>query len=145
GAAVSTRALLAAVGLFAACNVGAEPYYLIVSGLGGEERYDRAFTRNAESLAAAARRTTGDEAQVKLLRGEETTSEYLRTDVEERGAAMQANDSLIVFLIGHGSYDGEDYKFNITGPDVNGKELGGMLTSVPASAQLIVNATSASG
>jgi hypothetical protein len=50
-----------------------------------------------------------------------------------------------VFLVGHGSYDGTQYKFNLPGPDIDGAELTQLLGAIPARAQLIVNATSASG
>ena len=48
-------------------------------------------------------------------------------------------------LIGHGTYDGTDYKFNIPGPDITGAELASLLDAVPATRQLVVNMTSSSG
>ncbi len=48
-------------------------------------------------------------------------------------------------LIGHGTYDGVEYKFNIPGPDITGAELAALLDRVPAARQLVVNMTSSSG
>ena len=48
-------------------------------------------------------------------------------------------------LIGHGSFDGTDYKFNLVGPDITAAELAELCDRIPAKRQLIVNATSASG
>jgi hypothetical protein len=48
-------------------------------------------------------------------------------------------------LIGHGSFDGFDYKINLPGPDLSATELAALLNRVPASRQLVVNMTSASG
>ena len=48
-------------------------------------------------------------------------------------------------LIGHGSFDGVDYKFNLVGPDVSAADLAAMCDKVPARRQLVVNTTSASG
>jgi hypothetical protein len=48
-------------------------------------------------------------------------------------------------LIGHGSFDGVDYKINLPGPDLAASELAAMLDRVPATRQLVVNMTSASG
>ena len=48
-------------------------------------------------------------------------------------------------LIGHGSYDGMDYKFNMPGPDLGGAELAALLDHIPATRQLVVNMTSSSG
>lgn len=123
----------------------AELYYLIVGGLGGETRYEERFAAYADSLASAARRTVTDETRVILLKGEQATREALRARLA--GLAEQANeaDSIAVVLIGHGSYDGTSYKFNLPGPDIDGVELGELLDAIPASSQVIVNATSASG
>ncbi|MBC8165049.1 MAG: hypothetical protein H7Y20_04150 [Bryobacteraceae bacterium] len=48
-------------------------------------------------------------------------------------------------LIGHGTYDGSDYKLNMPGADVSATELASMLDRIPAERQLVVNGTSASG
>jgi hypothetical protein len=54
-------------------------------------------------------------------------------------------DALVVMLIGHGAFDGVDYKFNLPGPDITALELAKLLDAIPAGRQLIVNMTSASG
>ncbi len=58
---------------------------------------------------------------------------------------MKATDSATVVLIGHGSYDGEEYRFNVPGADITGSDLGQLFEKLPAKQQLIVNATSSSG
>jgi hypothetical protein len=69
----------------------------------------------------------------------------IRTRFEEIARQAKPTDALVVTLIGHGSYDGVDYKFNIPGTDITGAELAAMLDHVPATRQLVVNATSSSG
>ncbi|HEX6994053.1 MAG TPA: hypothetical protein VF339_07875 [Gammaproteobacteria bacterium] len=123
----------------------AEPHYLIVAGLGGEPRYEERFAQQAQSLAEAARRTTGNAEQVEVLSGEDATQESVRAAFGRLAETLDSNDTLIVFLIGHGTFDGDDYKLNLKGRDLTGAELGELLESVPASAQLVMNATSASG
>src|SRR5690606_10447105 len=123
----------------------AEQYYLIVAGLGGEPRYAQSFSEAANELASAARRTVGDESRVVLLEGEGADRESVREAFRRLADAARPADSVIVFLIGHGSYDGEQYKFNLPGPDIDGEELGELLASLPAASQLIVNTSSASG
>ena len=51
----------------------------------------------------------------------------------------------MLVLIGHGSFDGNEYRFNMPGPDITGKEIVAFLDSMPASQMLVVNATSSSG
>ena len=48
-------------------------------------------------------------------------------------------------LIGHGTFDGADYKINLPGPDMTAIELATLLDRMPAKRQLVVNMTSASG
>jgi hypothetical protein len=122
----------------------AEVYYLIVGGLGGETGYEEQFTKDIEALAAVARRTTA-ESRVAVLQGEGATRDALVSSLESLSTRAKPADSVIVMLVGHGSYDGELYKLNLPGPDVDGNELGTLLGAIPARSQLVVNATSASG
>lgn len=123
----------------------AELYYVIVGGLGGEPRYEQRFESYADQVAAAARRTVTDESRVIVLKGQEATRDALRSHLAALAEQTDEADSLAVVLIGHGSYDGTLYKLNLPGPDIDGVELGALLDAIPANAQLIVNATSASG
>jgi hypothetical protein len=139
------RTLAAVVAASAAPAALAEPYYLIVAGLGGESSYAEAFAEQADALAKAARRTVGDESRVVVMTGDAVSRETLEKAFDRLASQVDAADSVVVFLLGHGSYDGQNYKFNIPGPDVSGEELGRWLEAVPARSQLIVDATSASG
>jgi hypothetical protein len=142
---VSARGAVLLAALAAAPVANAELYYLIVGGLGGQSKYDDAFATHARRLAEAAERTLGGDAGLTLLVGPEATREALRAELAGLAERTTAADRLIVFLVGHGSFDGTEYKFNLPGPDIDGTELGQLLAGVPARSQLIVNATSASG
>ena len=145
GPLVKALAAIAAGLLVAAPVAQAELYYLIVGGLGGEAAYDDAFAAHTESLAEAALRTVGEESQVDVLAGSDASRDALRASLVALAEQTGEADSVAVFLVGHGSYDGTQYKFNLPGPDIDGNELGALLAAVPARTQLIVNATSASG
>jgi hypothetical protein len=122
----------------------AELYYLIVGGIGGEPKYQEQFDKEVASLASVARKTTGN-ARVTVLEGDKATREALEKSFASLAAKVKPADSLAVFLVGHGSYDGETYKLNLPGPDIDADSLAKLLKSVPARQQLVVNATSASG
>ena len=143
-----TLRIIAALALAAALAVApaahAELYYLIVGGLGGEQKYQEQFDKQVKDLAAVARRTTGD-ARVTVLTGEGATREALEKSLASLKTKTKPADSLAVVLVGHGSYDGEAYKLNLPGPDIDGAALLELLAAVPARSQLIVNTTSASG
>jgi hypothetical protein len=147
GAAVSSRAAALALALalaLVAAPARADLYYLIVGGLGGESQYQEQFDKDTKSIAAVARRTTA-ESRVTVLAGERATREALTSTLEALKRRVKPADSLAVVLVGHGSYDGELYKLNLPGPDMDGDELAKLLAAVPARSQLVVNATSASG
>jgi hypothetical protein len=139
----SAAAVLAAA-LCAAAPAHAELYYLIIGGLGGEAGYDEQFAKDTEALAAVARRSTAA-SRVMLLQGEGATREAVTSSLDSLRARAKAADSLVVMLVGHGSYDGEAYKLNLPGPDIDGEEFAKLLAAVPARSQLVVNTTSASG
>ena len=122
----------------------AEIYYLIVGGLGGEPTYAEQFDKDATALAAVARRSTAAN-RVAVLKGEAATREALVKSLDSLRTRATAADSLVVMLVGHGSYDGEAYKLNLPGPDIDGAEFAKLLGAIPARSQLVVNATSASG
>ncbi len=73
------------------------------------------------------------------------TRDQIRTRFEALAKEVKPTDSLVVMLIGHGTYDGVDYKFNIPGPDITGVELAGLMDRVPATRQLVMDASSSSG
>ena len=139
------RTLVVGAIALAAGAAHAESYYLIVGGIGGQPKYQEQFDEQITALTAAARRTTGNQARVAVLTGEGATREALEKALTDLTGKVKAADTLAVFLVGHGSYDGEAYKLNLPGPDIDGEALGALLAGVPARSQLIVNATSASG
>jgi len=147
GAAVRLAALTAAIPtlVLASAPAHADLYYLIVSGIGGDPVYAESFAEYAAAMSRAAERTLDDDSHITVLSGEAATREALEAAFADLSQKTKASDRLAVFLIGHGTYDGTDYKFNLTGPDIDGKAFAELLASVPARNQLIVNATSASG
>ena len=57
----------------------------------------------------------------------------------------KAEDDFVLILIGHGSFDGVEYKFNLVGPDMTAGEIAAMCDRIPSRRQLVVDTTSASG
>jgi hypothetical protein len=82
---------------------------------------------------------------VTLLQGEAATREAVTSALDPLRTRAKPADSVVVMLVGHGSYDGEAYKLNLPGPDIDGEEFAKLLSAIPARSQLVVNATSASG
>jgi hypothetical protein len=119
-------------------------YYVTVAGLGGEPDYDQRFTANAKDLDKLFK-ASGNGAHVYTLTGSQATRAQLTETLTAIAHDAKPEDDLVLILIGHGSFDGADYKFNLVGPDITAAELASLSDRIPTKRQLIVNATSASG
>ncbi len=137
--------LLLAGWLAAAPTAPAALHYVIVEGLPGEPRYGERFREETEKIATGARRTVADPERVHVLRNRQATLDNIVETFIGLKDRMAAEDTVAVMLVGHGSYDGDDYKFNIPGPDITASRLAGLMDDLPAERQLVVSATSSSG
>jgi hypothetical protein len=90
-------------------------------------------------------RAAGPTAHVYALAGAQATSRQLAETMSEVARTAKADDDFALILIGHGSFDGVEYKFNLVGPDVTAREIAAMCDHIAARRQLIVDTTSASG
>jgi hypothetical protein len=118
-------------------------YYITVAGLGGEPDYEQRFSANAMDLDKTLKSGVG--AHVVTLMGKDSTKAKLSDAIAQVAREAKPEDDFVLTLIGHGSFDGTEYKFNLVGPDVTAGELAAMCDKVPARRQLIVDTTSASG
>jgi hypothetical protein len=121
----------------------ASVYYVTVAGLGGEPDYEQRFTAAAKDLDKVFKASSG--AHVYTLTGSQATRVRLTETMAIVARDAKPEDDFVLTLIGHGSFDGVEYKFNLVGPDVSAPELAAMCDRVPARRQLVVNTTSASG
>lgn len=132
--------------LFLACASGlfGTNYYVTVAGLGGTPEYEAQFEKWAAELDREFR-TNGTNAEVVTLSGSAATRQHFNETLTKLASEVKPEDGFALFLIGHGTFDGVDYKFNLPGPDVTAAELASLLNRIPASRQLVVNMTSCSG
>jgi hypothetical protein len=124
---------------------GADTHALVIAGLGGEKQYEQRFREQARSIGQAAQKLAGDTSRVTVLSAENADRESVRRELRALASRAKRDDQVLIVLIGHGSFDGEEYRFNVPGPDLTAGELGALFDQIPARDLLIVNATSASG
>lgn len=117
---------------------------VIVEGLGGEPIYTNEFAIEARAIADASRTLTSP-ADVHLLAGPTATRNSVLHDLHSLARTTRPDDQFILYLIGHGSYDGRQYKFNVPGPDLSDHDIAGMLNALPMREQLVVATGSSSG
>lgn len=139
--------ILAAVLVFsfaAAIPARAGIYYVTVSGLGGEPDYEQRFAAMANDLDKLLK-ASGSETHVYTLTGADATRARISDTLGQVAKQAKPEDDFVLILIGHGSFDGAEYKFNLPGPDISGAEIATLCDHIPSRRQLVVNTTSSSG
>ena len=132
------------------CLIAAAPllhattYYLTIAGLGGTPEFETQFSKWASETERALH-ASDPSAHVTTLSGAQATRSHIQSELARLAGEIQPGDAFALMLIGHGTYDDTDYKFNLPGPDITGAELASLLDRIPTKHQLVVNMTSASG
>ncbi len=135
---------LAILALASALSLPAATHYITVAGLGGEPDYEQRFADWAQTIGKVLRESR-IEARTEILSGAQATREKLKAVLEQAVADCGPADAFVLMLIGHGSHDGYDYKFNLPGPDISAAELAAILNRLRAGRQLVAVMTSSSG
>lgn len=137
--------------LIAAIRADAQPqrFALIVTGATGGPEYATQYTRWSDDLVKTlvdslkfdADRVTvlSDSAQPAIA----STAANVRRVIASARDRMTREDVLLVVLIGHGTFDGTDAKFNLVGPDLESSDWAGLLRPLPGTV-VVVNTSSAS-
>jgi hypothetical protein len=119
-------------------------YYVTVAGLGGEPDYEQRFTAAAKDLDKVFK-ASGGTPRVYTLTGTQATAAQLKSTLAEVARDAKPEDDLVLILIGHGTFDGVEYKFNLVGPDITAGEIAVLCDHISTRRQLVVDTTSASG
>jgi hypothetical protein len=119
-------------------------FALLVEGASGEEQYAVQHRAWLDAFASLFATTFKYDAQHLVVLAEQpkaneqkATAEILKAAVARIASAMTPDDQLAVILIGHGSGQGTDVKFNLVGPDLGVAEWAAVLKPVPGRIVLI--------
>jgi hypothetical protein len=114
---------------------------LVVVGAPGSPTYGEKFAQETTSWKAACAKaglkviTIGSEAESKVR----TDAQALRESIEK---VITTEDALWLVLIGHGSFDGREAKFNLRGPDIVADDLASWLKPMKHDVAIIQTASS---
>lgn len=143
--------------LWATCVVLAQKadpnkHAVIINGPGGEQAYATQFEEWTGQLRAVLTERFGfDGKNVRVLSekadagGARPTSDEVKRTFTALKTQLDTNNVLFVFLIGHGSFDGKEAKFNLIGPDLSASEYNALLSALPTRRVVVFNMASASG
>jgi hypothetical protein len=121
-------------------------FAVIINGPGGEAAYTKQFAEWTEQLNSLLSQRYGfTPKQIKLLSDKTATAEEVKRAFASLKSELDAGNILYVFLIGHGSFDGKEAKFNLVGPDLSASDYNQLLSSLPTRRIVVFNMSSASG
>ncbi len=130
--------------------VAQDQFTLLVTGASGSATFKADHDRWRAALVTALRnRPVFDDDHLIVLAETpgpgigRASREGVRQAVEQLARRMGEDAVLYVVLIGHGSFDGIDAKFNLVGPDLEAAEWDALLSRLPGRL-VFVNTTSAS-
>lgn len=125
-------------------------YTLLVTGASGGSTFKENLDRWRATLIAALRDVPVFDDEYLIVLAEtpgpgvgRASREGVRRAAEQLAGRMGEDAVLYVVLIGHGSFDGIDAKFNLVGPDLEAAEWDALLSRLPGRL-VFVNTTSAS-
>ena len=135
--------------LLAAAQAG-QRFALLVEGASGDQAHADLQRKNLTALTTRFRDDYKlDQDHLVVLASAPRAGEGKSTAIGVKAALARLTaqvtplDTLFVLLLGHGSWDGTDAKFNLIGPDLTATEWSGLLT--PATGKIIfVNTTPSS-
>lgn len=129
-----------------ACAQKSDPnkFAIIINGASGEAVYGKQFEEWTGQLSSVLSSRFGfDAKQLTVLKN--ATAEDVKRIFTTLKTQLDANNVLYVFLIGHGSYDGKESKFNLVGPDLSASDYNVLLSALPTRRVVVFNMSSASG
>jgi hypothetical protein len=154
---------LAPLAVIALCRLAGAPALadaqtrvVIVSGLGGEQKYSTEFGVEAIGLATALHDRFGVPDSNIVWFGEDSVSraphfrgQSTKVNVEKAIMAMAAKaepaSQFVLVLIGHGAGEGAETRISIPGPDIDAADISRLLAAFPTQRVALINLTSASG
>lgn len=131
-------------------------FLLIVSGLGGEDYYSEKFGRwSLNLLETVHQHDAVEDAQTIYLAesgrdldqridGTSNKSTVLEA-IAELARRSTAGDRILLVLIGHGTAQGREVRFNLPGPDLSPRELADALSPLHDRRLALIIAASSSG
>lgn len=138
--------VLLAASVVCAQKIDPNKFAVIINGPGGEPAYAKQFDEWTKQLSGVLGERYGfDSKNIRVLSEKAATAEEVKRTFATLKSQLDANNVLYLFLIGHGSFDGKESKFNLVGPDLSASEYNVLLSSLPTRRVVVLNMASASG
>jgi hypothetical protein len=130
-------------------------FLLVVVGLAGDPEHGALFHKWGAALAEASAKVGVTPDRLVYLvdqKGEDdklatgrSTREEIAKAIDGFAQAATPDDAVYIVLLGHGSFDGQNARFNLPGPDMGPADFNALLKRLPVKQLVFVNASSSSG
>jgi hypothetical protein len=123
-----------------------QSHILVITGVSGDDEHAKKFEKWAATFIDTAKKKEAvPEANITLLSEKNATKANVEKAFTDIAAKAKPTDSVVILLIGHGSFDGRVAAFNLMGPDLYVADYAKLLSKFTTQKIVFVNTTSASG
>src|SRR5262249_43333429 len=142
--------------VFGAKASAQESHLLVITGVGGDDEHSQTFHKWATAMIDAAKKKDGlpddhiiylsekPELDPKRIQGK-STKENVQKAFADLAAKARPSDTVLIVLIGHGSFDGRLAAFSMPGPDLTASDFAALLGKLSTQKVAFVNTSSSSG
>jgi len=123
-----------------------QTHLLVITGVPGDEEHAGTFQKWATAFVEAAKKNDAvPDGNITVLGDKQATKAGVEKAFADIGARVKPGDAAFILLIGHGSFNGTQAAFNLTGPDLTVEEWTRLLGKLPSQRIAFVNTASSSG
>ena len=123
-----------------------QTHLLVITGVPGDEEHAQQFQKWAAGFIDGAKKKDAvADGNITLLADKQSTRDGVEKAFADLAAHAKPNDSVVVLLIGHGSFNGTQAAFNLPGPDLTVAEWTKLLDQLAAQRVAFINTASSSG
>jgi hypothetical protein len=124
-------------------NANAQPTVILVVGAPGEDEYGLQFAQWAKTWEKVCQEAQAKTFVLGLEKNEATDHDLLKKILSET-PKEESLAELWLILLGHGTFDGKESKFNLRGPDLSAAECAEWLKPLQRPV-VVINCASSSG
>lgn len=115
---------------------------LLVVGASGTQEYEKLFDAQITAWKEACNK---GHASLTLLGRDAGEEDAVKLEAALKQAAAKPKGQFWLVMVGHGTYDGRETKFNLRGPDITAKQLGDWLKPLTRELILVQAASAGAG
>src|SRR4051812_18418573 len=123
-----------------------QTHLLVITGVAGDDEHAAQFQKWATTFIDAAKKKDAvAPANIAYLSDRQAVKQGVEKAFADIAARVKPDDSVVILLIGHGSFDGTQAAFNLPGPDLTVAEWNKLLGKLSAQHVAFINTSSSSG